>query len=82
MEREGRGEHGLKPDRPKFCLREGQTLGIGALRIVRGDDDIDRAVGDALDQCAPIFLGAKWRRKFEKGAIGTDIEFIEREMMD
>ena len=40
-------QHRFKPDRAISGIGKGQALGIDVLRIVRGNDDVDRAVGSA-----------------------------------
>ena len=49
IEAQGRSQHRFEPDRAVGGIGEGQALGIDILRIVRGDDDVDRAVGKRLD---------------------------------
>ena len=46
------GEHGLQPDRAVGGLGERLALALHVLRIVRRADDVDRAVGERLDQGA------------------------------
>ena len=40
------------------------------------------AVGDALDHRPPVVLGAQRRRQLEEGAVGADVVFVERQMVD
>ena len=81
-EAEARGEHRLQPDRAVGGLGEGLALALHVLRVVRGADDVDGAVGECCDQRLPVVLGAERRRHLEEGAVGADVVLVQREMRD
>ena len=81
VKRQGCGQHGLESDCPIGGLGEGQALGVGTLRIVAGDDDVDGAVRHRFHQRAPVILGAQWRRQLEEGAVGADVVFVEHKVV-
>jgi hypothetical protein len=58
---------GFKADRAICRVGKRQALGVDILRIVRGNDDVDRAVlGKSFDHREPVFLarnGGESRKK-------------------
>ena len=79
---EGRRQHRFQPDGAVGGIGEGQALGVDVLRIVRGDDDVDRAVGQRLDHRHAVVLGAQRRRQLEEGAVFADVVLVQRQMVD
>ena len=81
-EPQARRQHRLEADRARRGFGERQPLGLDVLRIVVGDDDVDQAVSERLDQRQPLVLAAQRRVEFQEGAIVADVDLVEREMVD
>ena len=76
------GEHGLEPDRARRCFGERQALGFDVLRIVIRHDRRRSGRRQRLDQRLAVVLGAQRRRHLQEGAVGADVDFIERDVID
>ena len=81
-EAKARCEHRLEPDRARSRLGEGQALHLDILRIVIRHDHVEQPFGERLDQRGPVRLGAQRRGDLEEGAVGADVDFVEREVID
>src|SRR5690606_36307990 len=73
IQAKGGSQHGLKADCTHGSFREGLTLGVHVLRVMRGDDDVELTVLQRLDHSNPIILGSEWRRETEEGAVFANI---------
>ena len=61
---------------------ERQALDLDVLRIVVGHHDVDQSGGDRRDQRLAVVLGAQRRRQLQEGAVGADVVFVQRQMID
>ena len=80
MQGQQAGQQRFNADRAVSGLCERLAFGFCVLRIVTGDDDINRAVGNAADQRQPVFFAAQRRRQLGEGAVVFDIVLVEHEM--
>ena len=76
------GEHGFQPDRAGRSFGERQTLGLDVLRVVVRHHDIDQPRCDRFDQRGAIVFRAKRRRELEEGAVRTDVDLIQGQVID
>ena len=75
-------QHGLEADRAGRGFGERQALGLDVLRIVVRHHDVEQALGERLDQRDAVLLGAQRRRHLEEGAIGADVDLVQRQVID
>src|ERR1700719_1735237 len=54
----------------------------GSPRMFAGALDIDQACGERRDQRCAILLRAQRRLELEEGAVGPDVDLVQREMVD
>ena len=73
-------QQGLQPDAARLGLGEGHALAVLVLRAMVGDDGVDGAVLQALDDGQPVLLGAQRRHQLAEGAVVADRELVQREV--
>ncbi len=69
------------PTAPKAAAAKGLALGVGALRLMAGNDHVDHAAGHAFHHGGAVGFGAQRRLHFAEGVIGADIQLVEQQMM-
>ena len=76
------GEHRFKADRARRRFGKWQPLGFDVLRIVIRHDHVDEAGAHRFDERFAVVLRAQWRRHLQECAVGPDVDFIERDVID
>ena len=74
-------QQGLKPHRTGRGRCERLALGVGALRFVAGDDQINDAAGHALGHGGAVGFAAQRRPQLAEGVVGPDIQLVQRQVV-
>jgi hypothetical protein len=80
-EAEHGGQNRFKSRRAESGFTERQAFFFRWLRVMRGNDGIDFATLQGVDQTEPCFLVPEGRIDFAVGQVVPDVQFIEEEAM-
>ena len=73
-------QQGLQADATRLGLGEGHPLAVLILRPVVGDDGVDRAILESLDDRLAILLGAQRRHELAEGPVVADRQVVQRKI--
>ena len=77
-----RRQQGLQTERAGRRFRERQALVFGWFRRVVGDDNVDQAGRDGIDEGQAVAFGAQGRIETEEGAVVADVDLVEHQVVD